>query len=89
MVSNPDRGIVYKVDKSKCLEAFVDADFTGNWADTDANNADSALSQTGVVICHANCPIVWSSKLHTEIALSTVEAEYIALSHILREAIPL
>eukprot|EP00957_Ditylum_brightwellii_P076519 5816071-Ditylum_brightwellii.AAC.1 len=36
-----------------------------------------------------NCPIVWTSKLQTEITLSTTEAEYVALSHALREAIPL
>jgi len=33
--------------------------------------------------------IYWSSKLQTEIALSTAEAEYIALSSSLREVIPL
>ena len=32
---------------------------------------------------------MWCSKLQTEIALSTAEAEYIALSHALREAIPI
>ena len=31
----------------------------------------------------------WSSKLQTEIALSTCEAEYIALSTAMREVIPL
>lgn len=38
---------------------------------------------------YANCPIHWVSKLQTEIALSTAEAEYIALSQALREVIPL
>ncbi len=32
--------------------------------------------------------MIWCSKLQTEIALSTVEAEYIAMSHALRETIP-
>ena len=36
-----------------------------------------------------NCPLYWCSKLQTEIALSTTEAEYIALSQALREVIPL
>jgi hypothetical protein len=35
------------------------------------------------------CPIVWTSKLQTQIALSTTEAEYISLYQSLREAIPL
>ena len=38
---------------------------------------------------YANCPIFWASKLQTEIALSTAEAEYIALSQALQEVIPL
>jgi hypothetical protein len=42
-----------------------------------------------MVICYANCPIVCCSKLQTEVALSTAKAEYIALSHALREVIPL
>ena len=35
-----------------------------------------------------NCPIVWASKLQGCISLSTTEAEYIALSHAMRELIP-
>ena len=35
------------------------------------------------------CPLVFKSKLQTEIALSTLEAEYIALSQSMRELLPL
>ena len=38
---------------------------------------------------YAGCPIGWCSKLQTEIALSTMEAEYIALSQAMRSVIPL
>ena len=37
----------------------------------------------------ADCPLFWSSKLQTQIALSTTEAEYIALSQALRDLIPI
>ena len=47
------------------------------------------MSRTGYVIQYANCPIIWSSKLQSEIALSTTEAEYIAFSQCLRDVIPL
>ena len=73
LVENVDKGIIYKVDKSKGLEVYVDADFAGAWNAADAENADNVLSRTGFVICYANCPIIWSSKLQTEIALSTAE----------------
>lgn len=81
--------MIYTVDKSKGLEVYVDADFAGGWNAADADNVDNVLSRTGFVICYENCPIVWCSKLQTEIALSTAEAEYIALSHTLRDAIPM
>ena len=35
------------------------------------------------------CPLFWHSKLQSEIALSTTEAEYIAISQALRKVIPL
>lgn len=38
---------------------------------------------------YAGCPILWCSKLQTEITLSTTEAEYVALSQAMREVIPL
>ena len=89
LVDNPDRGVIYTIDKSRGLEVYVDADFAGGWNMADATNADNVLSRTGFVICYAGCPIVWSSKLQTEIALSTAEAEYIAMSQALREALPI
>ena len=49
----------------------------------------TAKSRTGFLITFNNCPLLWVSKIQTEVALSTTEAEYIALSHSLREVIPL
>ena len=47
------------------------------------------MSRTGYIIMYAGCPVVWCSKLQTEIALSTMEAKYIALSQAMQEVIPL
>ena len=41
------------------------------------------------MISFAGCPILWQSKLQTQVALSTTEAEYIALSQSMRETIPI
>ena len=38
---------------------------------------------------HAGMPVLWRSKLQTEIALSTFEDECIVLSTAMREVIPL
>ena len=82
-------GIVYNPDISKGLECYVDADFAGGYSPETADDADNLLSRTGMVIMYANCPIYWRSSLQTEIALSTAQAEYIALSSALRVVLPL
>ncbi len=88
LCNNPEGGIIYKVDRTKGIEVYADADFSGGWSTADSENADCILSRTGFVICYTNCPVIWCSKLRTEIALSTAEAEYIAMSHALHETIP-
>jgi len=68
---------------------YVDADFAGTWHQEYSELRDCALSRTGYIITYCNCPVHWASKLQTEIALSTTESEYIALSMAARELIPL
>ena len=85
---NADKGIVLNPNPSLGLECFADADFAGNWNQADADNPENVFSRTGYVLRYAGCPVTWCSKLQTEIALSTAEAEYIALSQALREVIP-
>jgi hypothetical protein len=68
---------------------FVDADFAGRWHREYSHLRDSTLSRTGYVITFCGCPISWASKLQSEIALSTTESEYIALSSATRELLPL
>ena len=41
-------------------------------------------SRAGYIITYAGCPVYWQSKLKTEIALSTIEAEYVAASEAIR-----
>ena len=55
----------------------------------DRSDPTSVKSRTGFIICVANCPIVWHSKLQTTIATSSVHAEYIGLSRAMRDVIPL
>ena len=77
-------------DPSKGLEVFADADFCGLF-DPEMALYDpvTAKSRTGYIIMYMNCPIVWASKLQTEMTLSTCEAEYMACSEALHAAIPL
>jgi hypothetical protein len=70
------------------LEMFVDADFAG-WGAEDPANPISVHSRTGFVIMIGKCPVLWVSKLQTETVLSTMMAEYIALSMAMRDLIPI
>ena len=83
------QGILFRPDKDKSIETYVDASFAGDWNISWSDEPSSVMSRTGYVILYANCPIIWSSKLQTEIALSTTESEYIALSQSMRDVIPL
>ncbi|KAL7478580.1 hypothetical protein ACHAW6_004336 [Cyclotella cf. meneghiniana] len=49
----------------------------------------TAKSQSGCITFYAGCPIIWNSKLQTQVALLTTEAEYTALSHSLHDVIPI
>jgi len=88
LLGTMDKGIVFRPDHSRGLECHVDADFAGGWTGGDSTNPETVLSRTGFVISYAGCPIYWQSKLQSEIALSTTEAEYIALSMAMREVLP-
>ena len=71
------------------IDCYVDADFAGLWGFEDPQDPISVKSRTGFVLCLAGCPIIWMSKLQSDIALSTMEAEYNALSMALKELLPL
>ena len=52
-----------------------------------ARDKDDRKSQTGYVFMINNGPVSWTSHKQTSVALSTMEAEYMSLSDVSREAI--
>ena len=83
-----DKGLKFKPTQEMELDLYVDADFAGLWNYEHDQDPVCVKSRTGYVITLGGCPVIWSSKLQTEIALSTLEAEYIALSSAMRELVP-
>ncbi|GKY99224.1 hypothetical protein MPSEU_000877800 [Mayamaea pseudoterrestris] len=71
------------------VDCYVDADFAGLYGKEDGQDPVCAQSRTGYLIMLGGCPVFWQSKLQTEIALSTMESEYVALSSSLRQVIPI
>ena len=90
LIGTRDKGLTFKPSNDLShFECYVDADFAGNYTAETCEDPNSVKSRTGCVIKYAGCPITWFSRLQTEIALSTTEAEYIALSTAAREVLPL
>jgi hypothetical protein len=71
------------------MDAYVDSDFLGIYGKEDRDDPDNVRSRAGYIICLNDCPIIWSSKLQNNICLSTMMAEYYALSMAMREVLPL
>ena len=75
--------------KELTLDAYPDADFAGMYGHEKPTDPACAKSRSGFVIVFAGVPVLWQSKLQTETALSTMEAEIIALAACMRELIPI
>eukprot|EP00804_Cyclotella_cryptica_P025617 CCRYP_002840-RA/>CCRYP_002840-RA protein AED:0.13 eAED:0.13 QI:0/0/0/0.5/1/1/2/0/290 len=82
--------LLFKPNASKGFQCYCDADFAGNWnKEFTETDPSTAKSRSGWVVFYAACPVIWASKLQSQVALSTTEAEYIAMSMALRDVSPL
>ena len=78
-----------KSSQSLQIDCYVDDKFAGLWNHEDSADPTSVKSHSGYLFTFGGCPIWWSSKLQTEITLSTIEAEYVAMSIAMKEILPL
>ena len=62
------------------VDCYVDADFVGLYNIKNDQDPICVKSRTGYLITFMGCPLLWRSKIQSLIALSTMEAEHIALS---------
>eukprot|EP00804_Cyclotella_cryptica_P001528 CCRYP_003749-RA/>CCRYP_003749-RA protein AED:0.13 eAED:-0.00 QI:0/0/0/1/0/0.33/3/0/1355 len=84
-----DKGLIMTPSPEPRIDCYPDADFAGLYGHEDARDPHCARSRTGYVILAFGCPVLWRSRLQTEIALSTMEAEYVALSTACKDLLPL
>ena len=74
-------------NKPKGLEVFIDTSFSEDQNCSFSKNVLLVLSRTGFAVKYMNCPLLWISKLQTEIVLSIIDAEYIVLLHVIQETL--
>jgi hypothetical protein len=84
-----NEGLILKPTGRFDIDCYVDADFAGLWPYEDKLDPCCVKSRTGYVICISGCPVIWISKLQDLICLSTMEAEYNALSASMRDVLPI
>ena len=90
LLSSRDKGLIIRPHQMWQFDCWVAADFAGNWRQRDAHvDPMTSKSRSGWLVRFAGAPITWASKMQTITAMSTTEAEYIALSTSLREVIPM
>jgi hypothetical protein len=70
------------------IDCYVDTNFAGLWG-YEKQDPSYVKSRTRYVIFIADCPVLWVSRLQTDIATSTMEAEYSALSTAARDVLPI
>ncbi|KAH9697268.1 Integrase catalytic domain-containing protein [Citrus sinensis] len=76
-----DVGLLFKKDCGQQCVGYCDSDFLGD--------LDKRRSTTGYVFTLGGGPVSWRSILQSTIALSTTEAEYMAATEAVKEAIGL
>ena len=89
LLGTKTRGLILDPKRNDLgIDLFVDADFAGLWSYEDPQDPSCVKSRTGFVIQIAGCPVMWASRLQQEIALSTMQAEYTAMSMAMRDLLP-
>ena len=90
LLGTRDKGLVINPRSPWLFDCWVDADYMGTWRYEDAHvDPMTSKSRSGWIVRFAGAPITWASKMQTITAMSTTEAQYIALLTSLREVIPL
>ncbi|XP_070020194.1 secreted RxLR effector protein 161-like [Nicotiana sylvestris] len=74
-----DVGLVFEKEGNQYVVGYCDSDFAGD--------LDKRRSTTGYMFNFAKAPVSWKSTLQSTVDLSTTEAEYMAITEAVKEAI--
>ena len=79
--------LLSRPEKTLQLDCHDNADFAGLWNVKHDKDPTCVNSRTGCLILFMNFPLLWTSKLKIQIALGTMEANYIALLTAMRNLV--
>ena len=82
-----DRVLIIQPYKNPQVDCYIDAYFSSTWDFKEDQNPIWVKSRTGFIIILMGYPINWVSNLKYQIALITIQVEYISLSQFMRELI--
>jgi hypothetical protein len=82
-----DKGVTFLPNMTFDLDCYTDSDYLGLFGREPPNNAISAKSRTGMIMMFSGCFLLCRSQLQSAVALSTLQAEYCALSQAMRTVI--
>ena len=71
------------------LDIFAAVNFSWLWGCEDDQDLSCVNRCYGFVITLGGTPVLWVSKIHIDISVSTTEVEYISLSHYMIELLHL
>ena len=57
--------------KEKVIKCYIDAEFDIGRSKEDYDNAENVMLHMGYTITYMGCPVLWCSKLQSEIYLNT------------------
>ena len=89
LIGTCEKGLIFHPSRDWKVDCYVDADFCGLWGVEEPDDPIVAKSRTGFIINLAGCPLMWKSTLQSEVSVSTMHAEYVALSSAMCEMLPL
>ena len=83
-----DNGLVFNPPKKMVVDFYSDADFAGLWGHENLKDPFCYRSGNWFVVTFTNFPLLWVSKLQTEIALSILHSQYLELTYMLENYFP-
>ena len=83
-----DKGMIIKPNGTLGLDDWADCDFCGLFRRDPDDSPSSVKSRGAFLITLSDVPLIWKTQLHSEITLSTTEAEYLTLSTSLQTLLP-